>query len=139
MTANKSQSYSATTETSRILKLICAQFDGASLPSAAKEAASRVQFTSARDFPYFPIPFKETETAAALKAIEASVACLLADLRDGEAKERRVVIDLEKTTAFLCQAYLASVGGLGKLDPLVKTKLKGESPSTVSRVQVLIV
>ncbi|KAI5465024.1 CoA-transferase family III domain-containing protein [Mariannaea sp. PMI_226] len=124
MTANKLQSYSALAETRRIVKSLCDQLPSTSLPSAVKGLVSEVTFTSARDFPCFPIPFKETETTAALKAIEASVVCLLADLKDGESKTRPVVVNLEKTTAFLCQAYLATVDGLGKLDPLVKKKLK---------------
>lgn len=113
------------TETSRILKLLCDQVDAVSLPPAVRHLVPQVKFTAARDFPYFPIPLKETETGAALKAIEGGVACLLADLKDGESKERQIVIDLEKTTAFLCQAYMATVGGQGKLDPGVKKLLKG--------------
>lgn len=45
-------------------------------------------------------------------------------LKNGMHK-RKVTIDLEKTTAFLFQAYLATVGVLGKFDPEVKKLLKG--------------
>ncbi|KAF7552342.1 hypothetical protein G7Z17_g4378 [Cylindrodendrum hubeiense] len=124
MTVNKTDSYSSLTETSRILKLLCDQVDSVSLPPAVHDLVPQVKFTATRDSPYFPIPFKETETGAALKAIEGGLACLLADLKDGETKKRKIVVDLEKTTAFLCQAYMATVGGLGKLDPSVKTLLK---------------
>ncbi|KAH7146253.1 CoA-transferase family III domain-containing protein [Dactylonectria macrodidyma] len=124
MTVTRTQLYSATDEASRILKLLCNQVDAVSLPPAVQDLVPRVKFTTVRDFPYFPIPFKETETAAALKAIEGSLACLLADIKDGASKKREVVVDLEKTTAFLCQAYLATVGGQGKLDPGVKKLLK---------------
>ncbi|KAH8694496.1 CoA-transferase family III domain-containing protein [Ilyonectria robusta] len=124
MTVNKANSYSSVTETSRILKLLCDQVNAVSLPPAVRHLVPQVKFTAARDFPYFPIPLKETETGAALKAIEGGVACLLADLKDGEAKKRQIVVDLEKTTAFLCQAYMATVGGQGKLDPGVKKLLK---------------
>jgi hypothetical protein len=74
---------------------------------------------------YFPCPFKETEAAAALKAIEASAAAAIADIRYGRQK-RKIEIDLEKTAAFLFSTYIATIGGLRKGDPRVKTKLKGE-------------
>ncbi|KAK7421258.1 hypothetical protein QQZ08_010035 [Neonectria magnoliae] len=124
MAVDKTLSYSSVRETSRILELLCDQIDSVSLPLAVRGLVPQIKFSAARDFPYFPIPFKETETSAALKAIEGAVACLLADLKDGESKKRQIVVDLEKTTAFLCQAYLATVGGLGKLDPGVKGLLK---------------
>lgn len=126
---SSSSGYSSLEESQRILEYLLTQFDDTSLPpAAAKDLKARASFTAERDAPYFPIPFKETETTAALKAVEGSVAGLLADLKTGaaEATSRKVVINLEKTTAFLCQAYLAKVGGLGKLDPKVKALLKGE-------------
>lgn len=117
--------YSSTAEAKEIFQLLCASFDPISLPSLPQELRSSVQFTASRDLPYFPIPFKETETGAALKAIEACVACLIADLRTGTHVDRSIEINLEKTTAFLCQAYMAKVGGRGKLDVDVKEFLKG--------------
>lgn len=120
------QPYSSIEESSRILKWLLQQLDSVSLPSEVEGLASQVKFTATRDAPYFPIPFKETETGAALKAVEGIVACLLADLKNGAGKERRITVNLEKTTAFLCQAYMAKVGGLGKLDAGVKKLLKGE-------------
>lgn len=82
-------------------------------------------FRGARDRSYFPTPFKETEVAAALKAVEGSVAAALADQRDERRRRRSISVDLEKTTAFPFQAYLARVGGLGKLGADVKSLLKG--------------
>ncbi|KAF4459797.1 hypothetical protein FALBO_13440 [Fusarium albosuccineum] len=105
------QKYSSLEETRRILDFLCDQFDPIALPPAVKDLRSQITFTSTRDAPYFPIPFKETETSAALKAVEGAVACLLADLVEGEPRSRQVTVDLEKTTAFLCQAYMAKVGG----------------------------
>lgn len=119
-------SYSSKREALDILHYLCKIFDSISLPAGVASRADRVQFVAQRDLPYFPIPFKETETAAALKAIEASVASLLADTRQGETlSNRKIVVDLEKTTAFLFQAYLARIGGYGKLDKEVKGLLKG--------------
>ena len=117
--------YSAKAEARRIFNLLCTSFDPIALPPDVCKLESQVEFTADRDFPYFFIPFKETETGAALKAIEACLACLLCDLKLGGNVRRGVRIDLEKTTAFLCQAYMAKVGGLGKLDPQVKDFLKG--------------
>lgn len=120
--------YSSTEEAQKILIRLCDQFinDANSLPTEIQQKRENVHFTAQRDCPYFPIPLKETETTAALKAIEGSLVSLLADLKDGcTASDRKVVIDLEKTTAFLFQAYLATVGDLGKLDPGVKQLLKG--------------
>ncbi|KAH6609112.1 l-carnitine dehydratase [Trichoderma cornu-damae] len=117
--------YSSKKEALHIVQYLCREFDPISLPSGVASRADHVRFVAERDQPYFPIPFKETETTAALKAIEASTASLLADTRQGRVpSERKIVIDLEKTTAFLFQAYLARVGGYGKLDKEVKGLLK---------------
>ncbi|PNP51724.1 hypothetical protein THARTR1_07721 [Trichoderma harzianum] len=117
--------YSSKKEALSILQYLCNQFDPISLPAGVASRADHVQFVAQRDEPYFPIPFKETETTAALKAIEASVASLLADTRqEGQVPGRKILVDLEKTTAFLFQAYLARVGGYGKLDKGVKSMLK---------------
>ncbi|KAH0530224.1 hypothetical protein TsFJ059_004875 [Trichoderma semiorbis] len=125
MNGTSIHTYSSKKETLTILQYLCNQFDPISLPAGVASRAAYVQFVAERDQPYFPIPFKETETTAALKAIEASVASLLADTRqEGQVPERRILIDLEKTTAFLFQAYLARVGGYGKLDKGVKSMLK---------------
>ncbi|KAL6837275.1 CoA-transferase family III domain-containing protein [Trichoderma camerunense] len=125
MNGTSKHTYSSKKEALTILQYLCNQFDPISLPAGVASRAEYVQFVAERDQPYFPIPFKETETTAALKGIEASVATLLADTRqDGQVPERRIVVDLEKTTAFLFQAYLARVGGYGKLDKGVKSMLK---------------
>lgn len=117
--------YSSTAEASRIFDFLCGLFDDTDLPSSVRDFKERLSFTATRDQPYFPIPLKETETTAALKAIEGAVACLLADLKTGKDEARHVTVNLEKTTAFLCQAYMAKIAGLGKLDPSVKKLLKG--------------
>lgn len=115
--------FSPLLEAQRILQYLCQQAGPLGLPESVHEVAAQVKFVSDYDHFYFPIPFKETETAAALKAVEGSVACLLADLKYGK-QERELRVSLEKTTNFLFQAYLATVDGLGKLDPTIKAKLK---------------
>lgn len=119
--------YSPTNEAQRILAFLCKQSQALNLPEAVVENQDAVSFHSTTDSIYFPIPFKETETLAALKAVEGLVAGEIANLRFGtpSQKRRSVEISLEAATYFACQAYMAKVGGLGKLDPGVKAKLKG--------------
>ena len=120
--------YSSIAETERIFDTLLDSFNdnGVSIPKAVAETKRQhVKFTGTFDKPYFPIPFKETETTAALKAIEGCIASLLEDTKDGKAVDRIITVDQEKTTAFLFQAYLARVGGLGKLDKEVRKLLKG--------------
>lgn len=125
--------FSSTQEAERILDVLSTRFaqEETSLPKAAVDKLKDVAFKSTRNLPYFPIPLKETETAAALKAIEGAVASCLVDLREGSSKDRAISIDLEKTTAFLFQTYLSTVGGYGKLQPEAKKFLKGKANSMV--------
>ena len=116
-------SYSPVSEAERIFHILCDQAEQLSLPSSFAEIKKNVVFKSDFDRVYFPIPFKETETASALKGIEGGVASALAELKTGQRNER-VKVDMEKATSFLFQSYLATVGGLGKLDKGVKAKLK---------------
>ena len=97
--------YSPVREAHRIFALLCEQASELDLPESVRDIVSSVKIVSEHDRIYFPIPFKETETAAALKAVEGSVACALADLKYGS-KAREVIVDLEKATCFLFQAYL---------------------------------
>ena len=115
--------YSSVEETRRIFDLVNKLVP---LPKEISELHGHVTFEATRNSPYFPIPFKETEVPSALKAIEGSVACAIQNLKECDQRARRVTVSLEKTTAFLCQAYLATVGGYGKLDGEVKKFLKGE-------------
>lgn len=118
--------YSPVLETSRIFSNLCEQSDRLNLPPEVLANKDRVSFSSSRNEIYFPIPFKETETLAALKGVEGSVAAALADLRFGpNPQPRGVRVSLEGATAFGCQAYMAKLDGLSKLDPAVKAKLKG--------------
>lgn len=118
-----STSYSPTREAGRIFKFLFDQANQLNLPSATVKLKDRVNFSSSTDEIYFPIPFKETETMAALKAVEACVAAALADVRYGH-QDRKIQISLEKATCFGFQAYLATLDGFGKLAPGVKSKLK---------------
>ena len=119
-------SYSSIAETKDILGQLLDLFNGdISLPTEVRSKQGLINFTGSHDKPYFPIPFKETETAAALKAIEGSIATLLAEAKYGAEQKREITVDQEKTTAFLFQAYLARIGGLGKMDKEVRKLLKG--------------
>ncbi|PHH78055.1 hypothetical protein CDD83_4052 [Cordyceps sp. RAO-2017] len=116
--------YSSTRESARIFDTLFALVDAVSLPPEAQAKKADIVFHAERDEPYLPIPFKESEVTAALKAVEASLAALLADDGAEPPARRRIAISHEKTTAFLFQAYLAEIDGLGKLDPGVKALLK---------------
>ncbi|KAF6842774.1 CoA-transferase family III [Colletotrichum musicola] len=124
MTQKTTSTYSPVAETRRILDLVLG------LVQVAPEAEEKVRsarLTSNRDLPYFPIPFKETELASALKAVEGGVAAALAATKFGDgsgASGRGVTVSLDKSTAFLIQAYMATVGGYGKLDREAKSFLK---------------
>ena len=81
-----------------------------------------------------PCPFKETEAISALKAVEAGTVVAIANLRYGE-KRRKVAVDVERATCFLFAAYLSTIGGLGKQDPMVKSLLKGTTTHAVDHRQ----
>ncbi|RFU26925.1 hypothetical protein B7463_g9429, partial [Scytalidium lignicola] len=117
--------YSSIEESRAIFDLLCDLGDAVALPPAIQDIRHNVKFTSSRNLPYFPIPFKESETASALKALEGCVASALADLKGGDGpRERAITVNLENATNFLFQAYVATVGGYGKLDKGVKSMLK---------------
>lgn len=135
MSSDAGTVYSPVQEAGRIFSLLCDQAERLSLPAEVAQGKGSVSFYSSHDEIYFPIPFKETETLAALKGIEGSVAAAIADLRYGKSPQtRNVKVSLERATAFGCQAYMAKVDGLSKLDPAVKSKLKGESPRCLAWV-----
>jgi hypothetical protein len=100
----------------------------AELPPELQAHLKNVVFSSTTtgDCLYFPCPFKETEAASALKAVEASAVAAIADFRFGQA-QRKIDVNLEKTAAFLFSTYIATIGGLGKQDPSVKSKLRGKT------------
>lgn len=117
--------YSPVQEAGRIFSLLCDQAERLCLPAEVVANKDAVSFNSAHNQIYYPIPFKETETLAALKGVEGALAAAIADLRYGSSDQKRSVkVNLERATAFGCQAYMAKVAGLSKLDPEVKKKLK---------------
>lgn len=117
--------YSPKKEASRIFSMLYQLKSELNLPGGLESLAKNVEFTSERDMIYFPIPFKETETTAALKGVEALVASALADLKYGK-QARKIEIDLEQTTCFLFQTYLSTIDGMGKYDAGIKAKLKSK-------------
>lgn len=102
------------------------QLTGNELPSEILKHLENVTFTTATDGTqiYFPCPFKETEATVALKSVEASVVAAIGDLRYGEQK-RKIEINLEQTAIFLFSTYIATIAGMNKQHPDVKSKLKG--------------
>lgn len=107
------------------------------LPAECLPHISNLDFSTANTgSPYFPSPLKQTEAISALKAVEAGVAATIADLKDGP-KDRHINVDLERATAFLFSTYLATVGGMDKAHPKVKSLLKGIRFSTETAIQNL--
>ncbi|KAF7948551.1 uncharacterized protein EAE97_003962 [Botrytis byssoidea] len=101
------------------------QLVSSELPSEVLKHLEDVTYTTATDGTqiYFPCPFKETEATVALKSVEASVVAAIADLRYGEQK-RKIEINLEHTATFLFSTYIATIAGMNKQHPGVKSKLK---------------
>jgi hypothetical protein len=98
------------------------------IPSEILRHLEDVTLTTATDGTqiYFPCPFKETEATVALKSVEASVVAAIAQLRyPNDSRRRKIEVDLERTATFLFSTYIATIAGLGKQDPNVKSKLKG--------------
>ncbi|KAI0457602.1 CAIB/BAIF family enzyme [Xylaria acuta] len=82
---------------------------------------------------YIPIPFKETETVAALKMIEGSLAnAILSQRRESgiSIRDSRVMVDLDRTTAFLLQTYVTTLNGCAKLAPWTKWLMSQKPFST---------
>lgn len=103
------------------------------LPPESIQHLDGVTLTTATDGTqiYFPCPFKETEALVALKSVEASVVAAIAALRFPQVEpKRKIEIDLERTATFLFSTYIATIGGLGKQEPKVKSKLKGNEVSS---------
>ncbi|QSZ30455.1 hypothetical protein DSL72_000009 [Monilinia vaccinii-corymbosi] len=101
------------------------QLTASELPSEILKHLENVTLTTATDGTriYFPCPFKETEATVALKSVEASVVAAIGDLRYGEQK-RKIEINLEQTATFLFSTYIATIAGMNKQHPDVKSKLK---------------
>jgi hypothetical protein len=94
----------------------------------AEVVTSELLFESFTNEIYYPIPFKVTETLAALKGVEGALAALIEDLHSGpKSSGRKVMINLERATLFGFQALIAKVNGLSRSYPGVKRFLKGEN------------
>lgn len=117
--------YSATDGARRALEALKC-LAASQLPPEVRGHLDNVVFSAyyADNGTYFPCPFKETEAAAALKAVEASAVAAIADVRYG-CQKRKLDVNLERTAAFLLSTYIATIGGLRKGDPDVRAKLKG--------------
>lgn len=120
---NSSVSYSMVDETHAALEKLTS-LASSQLPPECLELIRNVAFTTQNTgTPYFPCPLKETEAAAALKAVEASVAAAIANHAYGE-QSRKAVIDLERASSFMFSTYLCTLDGMNKQHPKVKSVLK---------------
>lgn len=120
-----SSRYSMLEETRKSLDVLL-QLAKSQIPPECYQLITSVSFeTQNSGSPYFPAPFKETEATGALKAVEGGMAAAIADLVYGK-KERKMVVDLERASCFLFSAYLATVAGMNKAHPNVRSVLKGD-------------
>ncbi|PYH70394.1 CAIB/BAIF family enzyme [Aspergillus vadensis CBS 113365] len=115
--------YRPSEEARRIFDLLRQNSERLGLP--VDMLTSQVQFHSDSETIYYPIPFKVTETLAALKGIEGALAALIADLQSGtKPHERKTTINLERATLFGFQALATKINGYSGSDPEVKRYLK---------------
>jgi hypothetical protein len=112
--------YVPTQEARRILEKITSSYD----LKLGNIRFDNVTFTSQSEDIYFPIPFKETETSAALKAIEAGLVAEFSRIRYGSSTAPKITIQLEKVACFMFATYIATIDGFRKLDPKAKMRLK---------------
>lgn len=120
----KTPSYSMLDETQKALETLLELAKG-QIPPECRQDVIGVSFeTSNTETPDFPCPFKETEATGALKAVEAGIGAAIANLRYGN-QERRVTVNLERTSSFLFSTYVATVNGHNKADKKSKQYLKG--------------
>jgi hypothetical protein len=116
--------YSMRKETKQALQKLLRLAKG-QIPLECRQLIADASFTASNtDVPDFPCPFKETEAAGALKAVEGGIAAAIANLRYG-AQTRSITVDLERASCFLFSAYVATVGGYDKSNPKSRTLLKG--------------
>ncbi len=102
------------------------------LPEPILTFLENVEITSTSergDAVHFPTPLREQETAAAIKALEASAVGAIAHLRYGTSSKSKIQVDLDKISAFLMSAYLTTLDGMDKADPRIKDKIPGK-PTT---------
>lgn len=111
---------------------------GNDLPQDVLSLATTVEIASMSgkgDGVHFPSPLREQDAATAIKALEASAAAAIADLRYGK-ENRKIRVDVDKVSPFLMSAYLTTLDGMGKADSRIKERIPGElnsSQPSVSR------
>jgi len=121
-----SRRYSMRKETQQALRKLLQVAKG-QIPRECRQLIAEASFTTSNAgvAPNFPCPFKETEAAGALKAVEGGIAAAIANLRYG-AQARSITVDLERASCFLFSTYVATVGGYDKGNPKSRTLVKGK-------------
>jgi hypothetical protein len=126
MAANTAfKKYSLVEEAHQIFSLLCDHSVELNIPAAAVKHKERVCFNLTHDQIYYPIPLQVTETLAALKGVEGTVAAALADTRFGPSQERKARVNLERATAFGFKSLVVKMDNMSRVCPEVKAKLKG--------------
>ena len=91
--------------------------------------AQHVSFTSppeVQDFPLFPCSVRQQEATSAIRALEASIAAALGDLRYGPA-QRQAQVDVAKIGCYLMSAYITTIDGLDKSNPKIRDRIPSKS------------
>jgi hypothetical protein len=134
--SNGTTSYSMLEETKKALESLL-KLAKCQIPLECQQVIRDVTFTTANTgTPDFPCPFKETEAAGALKAVEAGIASSIANLSLGPEK-RKATVDLERASAFLFSTYLATIGGFNKGQSQSQALLKSMQYFPVDPVTIL--
>ncbi|KAF4437161.1 CAIB/BAIF family enzyme [Fusarium austroafricanum] len=116
------ESYSIRKEASRIFNNVLLRDDRLQLPSEAALVAAKTFFIESDtiDTPYLPVPYKFTESSAALWALAATLGNVMVQDRFGI--EQAVHINTDLASLFLMSAGLARVDGKALNDPSIASR-----------------
>jgi hypothetical protein len=95
------------------------------LPLPVRSFAASINIYGSSCEPTIPTPYRETEAISALKALEASLAIALAEVRYGI--QQTASVDVDHATIFLFMSYLSTIDGMGKWNPDSVKRLKRKS------------
>ncbi len=128
---NGSMSYDTVTETQKVFSDLL--FDPhLSLPKAIKSQAANVRIHGVGGEPTIPTPWRETEAITAMKALEASIALAIANIRYPHLHSQKASVETDHASLCLFMSYLSTVNGFGKWD---KRSLPYLKPTDINQAQ----
>ncbi|KAF5625191.1 CAIB BAIF family enzyme [Fusarium tjaetaba] len=116
------EGYSIRQEAARIFHEVLLRDGRLQIPAEVALIAQKTSFddTDTMDTPYLPVPYKFTESSAALWALAATFGNLIAQDRFGV--EQGVRVNTDVASLFLMSAGLAKVDGKGLNDPSIASR-----------------